>query len=64
MILLLSSTLVRPHLEYRVHLWTPQHKNDMELLEQVEPSFDRTLLWFAWDYMTFSTKTLSYPYAN
>jgi len=36
MILLLSSTLVRPHLEYRVHLWTPQHKNDMELLEQVQ----------------------------
>ncbi|GAB0188160.1 hypothetical protein GRJ2_001281300 [Grus japonensis] len=25
-----------PHLEHRIQLWGPQHKKDMELLEQVQ----------------------------
>ncbi|PKU44706.1 hypothetical protein llap_4980 [Limosa lapponica baueri] len=35
-ILLVYSALLRTHLEYCVKLWSPQHRRDMDLLEQVQ----------------------------
>jgi len=35
-ILPLCSAVVRPHLESCIQLWSPQHRTDLDLLEQVQ----------------------------
>jgi len=32
----LYSVHMKPHLEYRVHIWEPQYKKDVKLLEWVQ----------------------------
>ena len=39
----LYSTLLRPHLEYCIQAWDPQHKKDMEWLQRWAPKMIRRL---------------------
>ena len=34
-ILSLCSKLVRPHLEYRIRMWSPRYRRDVDLLEHI-----------------------------
>ncbi|KFP51650.1 hypothetical protein N323_02296, partial [Cathartes aura] len=42
-ILPLYSALVGPHLEFCIQLWSPQHRKDMDLLEQVQRSTTKVI---------------------
>ena len=35
-ILSLCSKLVRPHLEYRIRMWSPRYRRDVDLLEHIQ----------------------------
>ncbi|PKU42199.1 rna-directed dna polymerase from mobile element jockey-like [Limosa lapponica baueri] len=44
-ILPLYSALMRPHLAYCVQLWSPQHRKDMDLVEQGQQRATRMIRW-------------------
>jgi len=44
-ILPLYSTLMRPHLESCVQLWSPQHREDADLLERVQRRAAKMISW-------------------
>jgi len=44
-ILSLYSTLLRPHLESCIQLWSPQHRKDVDLLEQDQRRATKMIRW-------------------
>jgi len=53
-ILPLHSTLVRPHLEYCVQLWSPQHKKGMDSLDRVQRR--ATKMTRGWKYLSYEDR--------